>query len=596
MATTSKKNSRRRSMQWRRIDLHIHTPASSLCYKDPHVTMLQILQKAEEKNLSIIAITDHNTVKGYAAMVKEIEALELLERLDRLMPAEKSTLDEYRRLRSKILVLPGFEFTATLGFHILGIFSEQTSVRRLEHILLELRVPEECLETGQCEVGATTDVLTSYQKIANAGGLVIAAHVNSSHGVALTAYDFGGQTKISNTQDRNLHALEVTDFDSSRRRNTASFFNGSKPEYPRRMHCIQGSDAHRLVRDPSEKQENWGVGDRVTEVLLDEVSFEALKEIFLGTDFSRTRPCRTTTQAPIDQIKMARKIGPNIVQSFHEYFPAKASKRLEILKEINAFANTNGGTIYIGASANAKHAPRGVEKPEEAVAWLQSEVKKNLTPPIDLNIEVKTSEGKSVVVVEVPQGPETPYTLGSGQVFVRQESETSLALRDEIVRLVEKSKRGGSLVVANVEGNDADPLPSVAEDQPIVLSVAPPKTGAEIVEAEERDGVMYYGIKDLRNGNIIRNVTRFSTRHLWHYAITQREDHPLSAEEVTWLGDIGLWKSYTRSGTKRYNLAQRDGNGTIHVYYGVTEEGIHGQWRSLFSEKVSASTFAQEEP
>jgi len=41
-----------------------------------------------------------------------------------------------------------------------------------------------------------------------------------------------------------------------------TFFNGTKPEYPRRMHCIQGSDSHRLLADPQRKK-NLGLGDRV---------------------------------------------------------------------------------------------------------------------------------------------------------------------------------------------------------------------------------------------------------------------------------------------------------------------------------------------
>ena len=32
-----------------------------------------------------------------------------------------------------VLVLPGFEFTATFGFHILGIFAPDTPVRQIEH-------------------------------------------------------------------------------------------------------------------------------------------------------------------------------------------------------------------------------------------------------------------------------------------------------------------------------------------------------------------------------------------------------------------------------------------------------------------------------
>src|SRR5574340_451249 len=99
----------------------------------------------------------------------------------------------------------------------------------------------------------------------------IAAHANSSNGVAMRGFNFGGQTKIAYTQDTNLHALEVTDLELKSPRSTAAFFSGTKPEYPRRMHCIQGSDAHRLTPDPTRKK-NLAVGERATDVLLEERS------------------------------------------------------------------------------------------------------------------------------------------------------------------------------------------------------------------------------------------------------------------------------------------------------------------------------------
>ncbi|MBI5350272.1 MAG: PHP domain-containing protein, partial [Chloroflexi bacterium] len=241
------------------MDLHLHTPASS-DYQEPNMTWLDILQAAEARGLDIIGFTDHNTVDGYRRMRGEIEQFELLERLDRLRPEEKKQLAEYRRLLAKILVLPGFEFTATFGFHIIGLFSPETPIRDIEHILLNLNVPSDQLDRGSSTVGATADVLTAYKTIDEAGGLVIAAHVNSSNGVAMRGLNFGGQTKIAYTQDPPLHALEVTDFDQKGRRTTASFFNGSKPEYPRRMHCIHGSDAHRLRRE-SRDTKNLGIGD-----------------------------------------------------------------------------------------------------------------------------------------------------------------------------------------------------------------------------------------------------------------------------------------------------------------------------------------------
>ncbi len=609
----------KKAMTWYRMDLHLHTPASS-DWKDPGATYLQLLQQAEAKGLDIIAITDHNTVAGYAAMWEEVEDLLKLEKTGRLSPTEKANLSEYRRLSEKIMVLPGFEVTATFGFHILGIFPPGTSVRKLEHILLNLNVPEDKLELGSSEVGATDDVLTCYQEIAEAGGLVIAAHVNSSHGVAMQGLDFvGGQTRIAFTQDKNLHALEVTDLESTSRRSTRNFFNGSKPEYPRRMHCIQGSDAHRLVKDPRDKSNPWGVGDRCTEVLLESVSFEALMELFKGTDFSRTRPARPAAAAPFDHIKAARQQGPNIIQSFHETFSPKPARLSLIIADVVAFANTNGGTIIIGANANPKTPPTGVDRPEEAIELLRSEMEKAIIPPIDVEITVSTSEGRKVLEVKVPKGTETPYVLGAGQIYVRQESETTLAMRDEIIRLVEQGRGVRAPVSpppaiapgvqpslppvgaapppaapAEVIAPPLAPEPAQPAGPALTLPASPPRTGVEVIDSEQRDNVWHHTVQDLRNANIVRNVTRFSARHLWHYAISEREDHPVQRDQVTWRGDLGLWKTYKRAGVKRYNLVQRDAKGVIHVYYGVTEDGMHGPWAQFIEDKTVEEAGAPE--
>ncbi|MBC7232909.1 MAG: putative DNA binding domain-containing protein [Chloroflexi bacterium] len=563
------------------MDLHIHTPASS-CYQQPNVTYLQILQKAEERGLDIIAITDHNTVAGIAAMRTRIHELELLERLKRLRSEEKQELEEYRRLQKKMLILPGFEFTATLGFHILGIFPPETSVRELEHILLDLKIPPEKLDLGSGEVGATVDVLTAYRTIAEAGGLVIAAHANSAHGVAMRGYDFGGQTKIAYTQDPHLHALEVTDLEESGRHTTASFYDGSKPEYPRRMHCIQGSDAHRLDRDPKDEH-SLGIGDRVTEILLPEVSFEALKEVFLSDDFTRTRPYRPTAPA-MDYVRAAQEAGPSIVQSFHESMARKGGHLRAVLRDVVAFANTNGGTIWVGAGSKPKSRIVGVERPEEASRTLLAEISRAVTPPIEVGIDIVKSQGANVLRVTVPKGESPPYALHGVEIYVRQETETSRALRDEVVQLVQRALTP-SLAPQKAPAAPLPPAVVTASVPAISQAVAPPRTGVEIVEVAEREGVKYYTLKDLRNGNVVRNVTRPSARRLWRYAITEFENQPVQVEQVKWRGNIGLWKSYRRARSKYYDFVQRGSDGQLHVYYGVTEDGIHGDWRQFVKEK-----------
>ena len=65
------------------MDLHLHTPASS-DHQEPHISYLDILRQAAARGLDIIAITDHNTVAGYATMQKEVEQLLWLESRGRI--------------------------------------------------------------------------------------------------------------------------------------------------------------------------------------------------------------------------------------------------------------------------------------------------------------------------------------------------------------------------------------------------------------------------------------------------------------------------------------------------------------------------------
>ena len=430
-----KKNDRQPQRQWRRIDLHLHTPAST-DFQESSVGYLDVLQTAEARGLDIIAFTDHNSIAGFAQMMRDIEQLEYLEKLKRIQPAERQRLDEYRRLRKKILVLPGFEFTATFGFHIIGVFSETTSVREIEHILLNLNVPSDKLDLGATDCGATADVLTAYRMIDEAGGLVIAAHVNSSNGVAMRGLGFGGQTKIAYTQDQHLHVLEVTDLDSTRRGSTATFFNGSKPEYPRRMHCIQGSDAHRLTRD-AKNAKVLGIGERVTEVQLSSASFEALRDVFLGNDFALTRPY-SPKHEPIDVISAARAEGPNIVQAFHEGYSKRGGKLRAILADVCAFANTNGGTVYLGIPEELSKPAQGVPNPKAVIAALEKTIEQAITPQIAVSFAMQQSGKAKIVQINVPRGMDVPYAIEDNKIYVRTEAETNLAVRDEIVQIIQR--------------------------------------------------------------------------------------------------------------------------------------------------------------
>jgi len=577
-------------MKWYTIDLHIHTPASS-DYQQENITFIDILHRAEAHNLDIIAFTDHNTIAGYRRMQDEIHRLELLEELNRILPEEKSNLDEYRRLFKKILVLPGLEFTATFGFHILGIFPPEKPLREIEHLLLDLAIPPDQMDVGSVTIGASSDVLTAYRLIKEAGGLVIAAHANSNNGVAMRGFPVGGQTKIAYTQDDHLNALEVTDLENKPGRNTAAFFSGRKPEYPRRMHCIQGSDAHRLSIDP-DRNKNLGVGGRTTDVLLPEVSFAALLDLFETNDFARIRPTRHTTAPVYDFLSTAQEEGSNIIQDFHENMTIRGGKRYAIIADVCAFANTNGGTLYIGLSADQKKAVTGLSNPNQAITQLSKEIGNRLSPPLQCDLDVQETNGKKVVRILVPRGEDPPYAVDDNKIYVRSEAETGLAVRDEIVGLVQRGPEHAAQItddalesVPDMKAGEGDPL-GPESGFPEKVPDEAPRTGVEVVSVEERNGNHYYTVRDLRNGNVVKNVTRTSARRLWHYAITRYAKLPedLTQIDIQWQGNFGLIYRRKQAKRIRYDFIQRV-NSDYRFYFGVTDDGIHGPWKKLIGQE-----------
>ncbi|HRA49188.1 MAG TPA: ATP-binding protein, partial [Thermomicrobiales bacterium] len=450
---------------------------------------------------------------------------------------------------SKVLVLPGFEFTATFGFHVLAIFDPSTSIRMMEHLLLLLGVPEDRFGSG--EVGATSDVLRAYDVLAEAGALVIGAHVNSAHGVAMRNIRFGGQTKIAYTQDKNLHALEVTDLTSGGSRSTASFFNGTKAEYSRRMHCIQGSDAHRLHTDPA-RPVNLGIGDRATEFYLASKSFGALKACLQSTEWDYVRPARSGGPAVI-AIDEARDSGPSNTVAFFERNPigAQTSTRL-LVRDVAAMANGSGGMIYAGVGPAAKRTVTGVGQTDEVVTGVRAAIADQIDPACPVTIDVVMYERKPVLVITVPEGSDRPYGLSTGEIPIRRKGESINARRDEILTLA----RGGMIEELRPEpkpvtksaaparpNGSAQPEAVVSEPESETASApaaqrtrgrtrssrpteaasdrVAPMTGVEIVDVVDVEDIPHYTMRDLRTDQLTRNVTAATARSLWAQAIRE---------------------------------------------------------------------------
>jgi hypothetical protein len=346
------------------------------------------------------------------------------------------------------------------------------------------------------------------------------------------------------------------------------------------MRCIQGSDAHRLVRK-TKYSKHLGVGDRVTEILLDDLSFEAIAKVFSTNDFSLTRPYRGPAE-PVDFVQMAREEGESIVQSFHPSMAHRGGYLNRILRDICAMSNTNGGTIYIGVSDNPNEKPSGIDNPKQAIERLRNTISNRFSPEPDIHLDSIPSQNKQVVRVIVQPGDEIPYAIDHSKIFIRDDTETNLAVRDEVVRLVEKSLSDETGERPPVLAPLPPPGSSITTPgQQGLPKPEPPRTGVEIVHSEKRKGTIYHTVRDLRNGNEIKNVTRKSARKLWRYAITQEEEDQVKPDKLKWHNNIALIDRRQHGDNVWYDLAMRDDKGKIHVYYGVNDSGINEGWMPL---------------
>lgn len=241
------------SLKIRKLDLHVHTPAS---HDFPQkVSFEEIVKKAKVVGLDGIAVTDHNSVSAIDEMVK----------------AGK---------QHGVAVFPGFEISchgAKEGpIHVVGIFDPSKPQVYLERVLGKLDVKKEGEESITTK--SVSDVINI---IRDSEGLPILAHANSTHG-ALS--DIRGNPRIEVVQNQNLLAAEVTSGDFSKKKNERliDYLNGEDPQYKRKLAVYCASDNPIPNKTGGHSLET--IGSRFTYFKMGELTSESLRQCFEDPD------------------------------------------------------------------------------------------------------------------------------------------------------------------------------------------------------------------------------------------------------------------------------------------------------------------------
>lgn len=144
------------------------------------------------------------------------------------------------------------------------------------------------------------------------------------------------------------------------------------------------------------------------------------------------------------------------IEDLHTEF--KRSVSAGALKTIIAFANTGGGTLYIGVDDAGT--PVGVDNVDAELTKLSSMMRDSIRPDILMSAEcdVERIEGCAIIIVRVARGVKRPYYLASKGprpegVFVRSGASSVPATETAILRMVQET-----------EGDAFEMRPSLRQD------------------------------------------------------------------------------------------------------------------------------------
>ncbi|MBU2472270.1 MAG: PHP domain-containing protein [Bacteroidetes bacterium] len=232
-------------------DLHIHTCLSPC--GDLKMSPKNIIHKALENNLDMIAICDHNSAENVQAVIKAAEG-------------------------KNILVIPGIEICTKEEIHVLSLFEKMESASKLQFLIyahifgennpdafgMQIIANEndevEKFETKLLIGAADLSIEQVVDEIHKLNGVAIASHIDRE------SYSVIGQLGFI-PDNLNFDALEISpriSFEDARKR---------FPEY-RNYEFIQNSDAH-FIDD---------IGKVTTEFLLAKSSFNEIKKALKNED------------------------------------------------------------------------------------------------------------------------------------------------------------------------------------------------------------------------------------------------------------------------------------------------------------------------
>ncbi len=320
-----------------KVDLHIHTPASS-DYKGEKSDdeYLRILRQAKARELKVISFTDHNSVEGYKTIFKLKERL-ISEKLSlSLITDSEQAKSRLKILENNlenfdnILILPGIEFEVNNGIHLLIVFNNTVPVEQITKFLIDGGYSPDNFGEERTSNQSNWDIFTLFEESKKYDCIVIDAHTDSDKGILNTIRQGAPRANCFRSPQ-----LSAVCYKSEEQKEKLQHTIKTSKDYNRTIPLafLKFSDSH--VADK--------VGSPSTWVKLEKISFESLK-----TAFSNPSELVSTEEPSIikildDLIKLPNSFG----------IPDFSTESQELIKKyICALSNSEGGYILLGVTPN----------------------------------------------------------------------------------------------------------------------------------------------------------------------------------------------------------------------------------------------------
>lgn len=136
-----------------------------------------IIEKAVELGVSVLAVTDHNSVRDVSAFRSAAEGRE-------------------------VTIFPGFELSSVEGIHVLCIYPQDTAEDQLGRFLGEFGIRQ----TSPSSAPSDHTVVQILAKVQTQEGISVAAHVTTDHGLFKV---LSGQALIKAWRSEELLAIQI---------------------------------------------------------------------------------------------------------------------------------------------------------------------------------------------------------------------------------------------------------------------------------------------------------------------------------------------------------------------------------------------------